>query len=206
MQSVKGKHAFPYRGERGNRRRRMAVQNQGNRQETRSWRRYSTARSRQPLPIEGYGRRRGAPRRTRAERRCIPARQPAGPRLSGHETVTGPVSVVRSATAFVPAHGHALLMCVRRPSHRARYERTVAIAAQPTASCAGRTRTGGRSDQDDAGGVRRSRIRAATVNARARNSTSIILLCQELQHRKTRTENWNPLAVLARQVLLDLIS
>ena len=107
----------------------MAVQNQGNRQETRSWRRYSTARSRQPSHIKGYGRRRGAPRRTRAEGRCMPPRQPAGPRLSVHETATGTVSVDRRAAALVPAPGCALFMCV--PAQPPSVRRTVRRHRRP---------------------------------------------------------------------------
>ena len=70
----------------------------------------------------------------------------------------------------------------RRPPNRA-----PARSDRPAAGTAvGRTNTGGRSDQDEAGGERRPRIRATTVSARAKSNTSMTTLYHKRQRPGAR--------------------
>ena len=65
--------------------------------------------------------------------------------------------------------------------------RSPARSDRPAAGTAvGRTNTGGRSDQDEAGGERRPRIRATTVSARARSNTSMTALYHKRQRPGAR--------------------
>ena len=58
----------------------------------------------------------------------------------------------------------------------------------PPVQLAGRTKAEGRRIQDDAGGVRRPRIRATTVSARARRKTSMPSLYHDRKPGQTCTE------------------
>ena len=56
------------------------------------------------------------------ERRCIPPRQPAGPPARAYpfmKSRPGLFLLIGAHLRLFPHLGYALLMCVRRPSHRA---------------------------------------------------------------------------------------
>ena len=223
MQSVNGKHAIAYRGKRGSQPApRRSQEDEGGEAL------YAGQTARRPAPIRSRNRDRAcfccSARNCVCSRTwtcvayvCAPAQPPSvrrtgrrhhrpdRPALHGGVAArSGPVNRSPAFAGLPHVAGRSAL-----PDQRTLRSQPIPGASDRPASrhnCREHENKGGRSGQDDAGGVRRPRNRATTVIARARSSTSIILLCQELQHWKTRTENWNPLAVLARQVLLDLIS
>ena len=112
------------------------------------------------------------------------SRRPARPALHGGVAArSGPV--YRSPAFARPPHvlGRSVLPG-RSPLPRVRS--TSATGPPPCQTSA--RRAANRSPADDTGGVRRPRIRATTVIARARSSTSMISLYHKRQRRQTRTE------------------
>lgn len=194
-----------------------------------------------PFPIKESGkasRRRGAPLRARAERRCNPSRRPASVRTR-NKALPCLCESVRNCACFrfwtrarhvcASARPSRMRRAVRRQYRTAgpltfrstdlrrsldnntsrdgclslafaRYRqpphcpsaRRVAIAPRraTTARQSAQLTEAQKKDRSnqDAGGVSRPRIRATTVNARARSSTSIISLYHKRQYRQVRTE------------------
>ena len=106
------------------------------------------------------------------------------PHVLGRSVLPGrsPLPRVRSTSATGPPP------C--QPTARRAANRFPARNDRPSSrhSCREHKNRGGRGVQDDAGGVRRPRIRATTVIAMARSNTSMTPLYHKRKRRQTRTE------------------